>query len=58
MSDQLEVISPSGDILFYALDATHGITNIGRNPANDVVLQDDAIADFAATSITGKSHLC
>lgn len=49
MSDQLEVISPSGDIVFYPLDAAHGITNIGRNPANDVVLYDGAVADFAAT---------
>ncbi len=46
--DRLEVISPSGDIKFYELDPAHGVTNIGRHPDNDVVIDSPAVAPFHA----------
>src|SRR5688572_4091272 len=44
--DQLEVVSPSGDLLFFDLDERDGVTNIGRHPSNDVVLNGQGVADF------------
>jgi hypothetical protein len=49
VSDQLEIIAPSGAVHIHTLDAGRGVTNIGRHPANDLVLQDSGVADFAAT---------
>lgn len=46
--DQLEIIQPNGDIDFYDLDATRGITNIGRHPDNDIVLDAPDVAPFHA----------
>lgn len=46
--DQLEVISPSGEIHFYPLNVEKGITNIGRHPDNDVILDNPNIAPFHA----------
>jgi hypothetical protein len=44
--EQLEIISPAGEIYFAALDHSDGVTNIGRNPSNDVVLSGAQVADF------------
>lgn len=44
--DQLEVVSPNGDLLFFELDESDGVTNIGRHPSNDVVLPGQEIGDF------------
>jgi hypothetical protein len=46
--DQLEVIDPNGAISFVDLDPGRGITNIGRHPENDVVLDSPDVADFHA----------
>lgn len=48
MTDQLEIIHKSGDIRFYALDASKGLTNIGRHPENDVVLDSPTVDAFHA----------
>ncbi|MFP4345108.1 MAG: FHA domain-containing protein [Anaerolineales bacterium] len=45
---QLEIIGPDGAVFFAPLDPTRGITNIGRDPENDVVLESPEIADFHA----------
>ncbi|HQE91682.1 MAG TPA: FHA domain-containing protein [Anaerolineae bacterium] len=47
-TDQIEVISPDGAITFYDLDASKGITNIGRHPDNDIVLDAPNVAPFHA----------
>ena len=44
--DQLEVISASGAIRIYDLDPVRGITNIGRHPDNDIVLDGSGVAPF------------
>lgn len=44
--DQLEVVSPTGDLLFFDLDESKGVTNVGRHASNDVVLNGQGIADF------------
>src|SRR5258708_30238745 len=46
--DQLELIAPSGEIKFYDLDPGKGITNIGRHPENDIVIDNPAVAPFHA----------
>ena len=46
--DQLELIAPSGEIKFYDLDPSRGITNIGRHPENDIVIDNPAVAPFHA----------
>src|SRR5258707_7989346 len=46
--DQLELIAPSGEIKFYDLDPGRGITNIGRHPENDIVIDNPAVAPFHA----------
>jgi hypothetical protein len=48
MSDQLEIIHASGDIRFVPLDVSKGVTNIGRHPDNDVVLDSPAVDLFHA----------
>ncbi len=47
-ADQIEIISPGGEITFYDLDATKGITNIGRHPDNDIVIETPSVAPFHA----------
>lgn len=47
-TDQLELIAPSGEITFYDLDPSRGITNIGRHPENDIVIDNPAVAPFHA----------
>jgi hypothetical protein len=46
--DRLEVISPTGEITFYELNPAHGVTNIGRHPDNDVVIDSPSVAPFHA----------
>ena len=46
--DQLELIAPNGEIKFYDLDPAKGITNIGRHPENDIVIDNPAVAAFHA----------
>jgi hypothetical protein len=46
--DQLEIISPDGEVSFYSLDRSRGITNIGRHPDNDVVIDTPSVAPFHA----------
>jgi hypothetical protein len=48
MSDQIEIIGPNADVKFYELDAAKGITNIGRHPENDIVINNPKIALFHA----------
>ncbi len=45
---QLEIIHPNGDIEFHTLDPLKGITNIGRHPDNDLVIESAAVAPFQA----------
>src|SRR3990170_4180455 len=46
--DQLELISPTGEIRFYTLDPARGITNIGRHPDNDIVIDSPDVSAFHA----------
>lgn len=46
--DQLEIINPTGEIVFYDLDPGKGITNIGRDPENDIVIESPGVASFHA----------
>ncbi len=46
--DQLEVITPDGEITFFSLDP-QGITDIGQDTANDVVLAGPGVAPVQAT---------
>lgn len=46
--DQLEIIGPSGQVEFYLLDPAQGVTNIGRHPDNDVVLDSPSVDLFQA----------
>jgi len=49
LSDHLEVIGPTGEVLFYELVAGQGVTSIGRAASNDLRLQSPTVADYAAT---------
>jgi hypothetical protein len=46
--DQLEIVYPSGEIEFHDLDPATGVTNIGRHPDNDVVIDGPGVAPFQA----------
>jgi hypothetical protein len=46
--DQLEIIRASGEVEFYDLDPARGITNIGRHPENDIVIDSPGVAPFHA----------
>ncbi len=46
--DQLEIINRSGEVTFYTLEPTQGITNIGRHPDNDIVLDSPGVGFFHA----------
>jgi len=48
VKDQLEIISPTGEIGFYDLAEDKGICNIGRHPDNDIILTGHGIALFHA----------
>lgn len=43
---KLEIIRADGTVQFVPLDAARGVTNIGRDPANDVVLEGEGVAPF------------
>lgn len=45
---QLEIIRPDGEIEFYDLDPARGVTNIGRHPDNDIVIDSSGAALFHA----------
>ena len=42
----LEVITPDGRTEFHDLDPARGVTNIGRHPDNDIVLDGPGVTDF------------
>src|SRR6476660_7859351 len=46
--DQLEIISPSGEVAFVGLNSPVGISNIGRHPDNDIVINSPNIGLFHA----------
>src|SRR5438128_2119033 len=46
--DQLEIISPGGEVTFVNLDPSRGISNIGRHPENDIVINSPSIGLFHA----------
>src|SRR5512137_2923368 len=46
--DQLELITPGGQVRFFDLDPARGVANIGRHPDNDIVLDGPAISAFHA----------
>lgn len=46
--DQLEIISPDGSVQFYSLDPVKGITNIGRHPDNDIIIESPNVVLFHA----------
>jgi len=46
--DQLEIIGPGGEIIFYELDPARGVTNIGRDAENDVVITGPGVEPFHA----------
>ena len=48
IQDQLEIIKAGGEIEFYNLDPGKGITNIGRHPENDLVIDSPGVAPFHA----------
>lgn len=45
--DQLEIINAQGEIRFHSLNG-NGITNIGRHPDNDIVVDSPVVAPFHA----------
>jgi len=53
--NQLEIIGPGGRIEFYELDPGKGVTNIGRHPENDIVIDSPTVAPFTPCWITGKN---
>jgi hypothetical protein len=46
--DQLEIITPGGEIKFYDLEPRKGIANIGRHPDNDIVIYGHHVRPFHA----------
>lgn len=47
-TDQLEIIGPGGEIKFHDLNPLKGLTNIGRHPENDIVIDGPNIGLFHA----------
>ncbi|MBN1177983.1 MAG: FHA domain-containing protein [Anaerolineae bacterium] len=47
-NEQLEIISPSGEITFFELDPRKGVANVGRHPDNDIVIDAPGVAPFHA----------
>ncbi len=45
--DQIEIINSQGDIRFHPLSGG-GITNIGRHPDNDIIIDSPVVAPFHA----------
>jgi hypothetical protein len=46
--DQLEIIGPDGKIVFHELSPDKGITNIGVDPDNDIVIDSPRLGAFQA----------
>ena len=46
--DQLEIITAAGAVEFYTLDRAKGITNVGRHPDNDIVIDSPNVPLFHA----------
>lgn len=44
--EQLEIVSPTGQVRFYSLDPATGVVNIGQHPDNDIVLTGRDIRPF------------
>ncbi len=44
----LEVLKPNGEIEMHPLDSQRGVTNIGRHPDNDIVVQGENFPPFFA----------
>ncbi|MGL4651037.1 MAG: hypothetical protein ACRC1H_16630, partial [Caldilineaceae bacterium] len=49
MSEHLEVITPAGEILFFPLDPSRGVTAIGSGAGNDLRIAAPGIPERAAT---------
>jgi len=45
---QLEIIGPDGNVSFHSLDRPQGVTNIGRHPDNDIIIDSPNVALFHA----------
>ena len=43
---QIEIVSPSGQVRFYELDPSLGVVNIGQHPDNDIVLDGRDVRPF------------
>ncbi len=54
-SEQIEIVSPSGQVRFYELNPALGIVNIGQHPDNDLVLDGQDVRPFHAL-IDHRSH--
>jgi hypothetical protein len=48
IAEKLEIIRPDGAVAFHTLDRSKGVTNIGRHPENDVVIDSPRVAPFHA----------
>lgn len=46
--DQLEIVAPDGSIAFHDLDPAKGVTNLGRDAENDIVIDSPQVAPFLA----------
>lgn len=44
--EQIEIISPTGQVRFYELDPSLGVVNIGQHPDNDIVLDGRDVRSF------------
>jgi len=47
-AEQIEIVSPSGQVQFYELNPAIGIVNIGQHPDNDLVLEGPLVRPFHA----------
>ena len=54
---QLEIISPDGTVEFHTLDSAKGITNVGRHPDNDLVIDSPDVALFHAI-LDHRQQIC
>lgn len=44
--EQIEIVSPHGQVRFYTLDPSLGVVNIGQHPDNDIVLDGRDVRPF------------
>ena len=54
-AEQIEIVSPSGQVNFYELNPAVGIVNIGQHPDNDLVLSGPNVRPFHAL-IDHRNH--